>query len=379
MDITMQMDVMLPRSVLALGGELKNTVCFARENRVWISGPFDDLKDAATFNAYCDTVASAEAVLGEKPACLAYDLHPEYLSHKIAKRNDIWPGTPRRGIQHHEAHVASCAAAENIWDDAVGLAFDGTGYGTDGSMWGGEFFTGSVSKGFIRKGRLKPMRLAGGEAAIREPWRLGASLEYAVLHGKFDGDSIIRHHSLSISDETWHVVAQLLASDAIPLVISSSVGRLFDGVSALAGLCMHASAEAEAAIALENAAGTQRPHRAYTLEITETTDGLLELDWTGMVREIVEDVKNAVDPACIAAAFHDSLAAAAAAMCMETAGERTIVLCSGGVFWNKRFSAVLCEQLKEKGLRMVIPSHVPPSDAGLSLGQAVLASYAMKS
>lgn len=380
MDRTVHMDVMLPRSVLAMGGELKNTVCFARENRAWISRPFDDLKDADTFNSYYDTITSAETVRGEKPACLAYDLHPEYLSHKIALSRDIWPDVLRRGVQHHEAHVASCAASENIWDDVIGLAFDGTGYGTDGSMWGGEFFTGSVSAGFTRQGRLKQIPLPGGEAAIREPWRLAAALEYISVPGNCDEQAatcdILRKQLPDVSDETWNIVMTLLGGTAIPRLFSSSIGRLFDGVSALLGICTHASAEAEAAIALEQAAGEKMPHRIYEIDITETESGLCELDWTGMIRQITADRENNVDVSAIAAAFHDSLAGASAQMCVQCGGKRTIVLGSGGVFWNRRFTAVLKDELSRKGMRLITPEHVPPSDAGLSLGQAVLASYA---
>jgi hydrogenase maturation protein HypF len=383
MDNTIDMDVTLPRAVLALGGELKNTVCFARDNRAWVSGPFDDLKDADTFNEYCNTVRSAEAVVGEKPACIAYDLHPEYLSHKIAMSKDIWPDVPRQGVQHHEAHVASCAASENIWDDVIGLAFDGTGYGTDGSMWGGEFFTGSVSAGFTRQGRLKQIPLPGGEAAIREPWRLAAALEYMSDRGNHDSQdgnhSVVRKHVVDVPDETWHIVTTLLGSTVVPHIYSSSIGRLFDGISALLGICTHATAEAEAAIALEKAAGKTIPHRLYDINITETDNGLCELEWTGMIREIMDDMGNNVDVSTIAAAFHDSLAEASARMCVSCSGNRSIVLGSGGVFWNKRFKVVLKDELSRTGMRLVTPKRIPPSDAGLSLGQAVLASYAMKS
>lgn len=356
----------LPRAVLALGSETKNTVCCAAGRRAYVSAPRADLASAADYDEFLQIVHTWPAELGITPDVLAHDLHPEYISTKVAMRGDIWPGVPRVAVQHHAAHIAACAAAEGVWDECWGMACDGTGYGGDGTLWGGEMLRGSIVNGFTRVARLRPVQLLGGAAAIREPWRLALALAHdaGIAWDKPD----------AVPDEAWRVVDALCTSSAAPRLYSSSAGRLFDGVSALLGVCRYAEQEAQAAIALEKCAGTAAGEPQYALPWARAADGVVELDWRPLVQQLWADYSAGVPRESLAARFHDTLAAAFVRFCAGHAGPRCIV-CSGGVFFNRRFSRIVQSVAEQHGLRCVQPRALPPSDAALSLGQAVLAAF----
>ncbi len=352
------------RPVLALGGELKNTVCCAFEKTAVISDFLPNLEEKDCFDAYLKLVKNLPGELGVTPEIIVYDLHPEYISTKVAMRKDVWPEAKRVGVQHHEAHVASAAAAEGFFDEKVlGLAFDGTGYGTDGTMWGGEFFVGSIEKGFSRVARLRPIKLTGRAAAIREPWRIALALAKDSGINNFPKPE-------KIDEQTWQIVEKMI--ELPPKLVSSSVGRLFDGVAALIGLCFYAKEEAEAAIALEKAAGTVFSEKLYSLPFEKNNDGLWEIDWRPMIKEIFKDLSLKVSQEKIAAKFHDSLVQTVFELCEKLKLEHdvSIVIGSGGVFWNQRLTKTL-KKLFGKN-KFIVSEKVPPSDAGLSLGQAVL-------
>lgn len=398
----------LPRGVLALGGELKNTVCWARGTTARVSRPFENLREASCFAAFAQTAELWPAAWGAAPAVLAHDLHPEYLSSKLARRCQsavqsmwerppcrdaamiapplitefcspntvaaapptLWPGVPRLGVQHHAAHVASCCAAEGVWDECLGIAFDGTGYGTDGTIWGGEFFRGSIPRGFTRVGRLRPFALVGGERAIHEPWRIAAALARDA--------EIAWPTPAAVRGATDAIVRTALAAGAPNVVRTSSAGRLFDGVAALLGVCTHATREAEAAIALEAAAtnGTACGlQTTWSVECAPASDGVLELDWRPMLRALWDGHVRGAAVGDSARAFHAWLARAVGALCARLGSEPTLVA-GGGVLWNKLFTADLRDECARRGVRLVLPRRVPPSDAGISLGQAVLAAFA---
>ncbi len=352
------------RPVLALGGELKNTVCCAYNKTAWISDVLPSLEEKDSFDAYLKLVKNLPRELGIIPEIIVYDLHPEYISTKVAIRKDVWPKAKRVGVQHHEAHIASCAAAENLFDEKIlGLAFDGTGYGTDGTMWGGEFFVGSVEKGFSRVARLRTIKLAGGTAAIQEPWRIAFALAKDSGINNFPKPE-------KIDEQTWKIVEKMLELPG--KVVSSSVGRLFDGVAALTGLCFYAQEEAEAAISLEKAAGTVFSEKLYSLPIEKNNDGLWEIDWRPMIKEIFKDLNLKISKEIISAKFHDSLAQTVFELCEKLKIEHdvSIVIGSGGVFWNQRLTKKLKKLFRKD--KFIVSKKVPPSDAGLSLGQAVL-------
>ena len=358
MNIEINLAEPLPHSALAFGGELKNTVCCAKGEKAWISDPLDDLENADSFDLFIKLISKWPGELGVTPEFIAHDLHPGFISTKIAKRLDLWPDIPRIGVQHHEAHIASCAASENIWDECLGIAFDGTGYGTDGTMWGGEIFTGSIKSGFIRKARLLPIELPGGSAAIHEPWRLAIALANTA-------DIKIKKPDM-VTDESWLIVRQMLENPGITNVKASSIGRLFDGVAALLGLCTHAAKEAEAAIEVSE---------YYSIPFSKNENGLIELDWRTMICQIVNDIRSGIAKEKIAAMFHDSLAQSVFELSMKICNNRQIVIGSGGVFFNKRLTLRLKTLFENADVIFLTPTQLPPSDAGLSFGQAVLGSY----
>ena len=368
-DIAFEIKLEFPikEPVLALGGELKNTVCCVKGKTAFISNPLSDLENADDYENFVDLVKNLPRKLGIIPEIIAYDMHPDFISTKTAKRADIWPDAGRVAVQHHEAHIASCAAAEKINSDFIGLAFDGTGYGTDGTMWGGEIFDGSIYNGFNRIARLMPIELPGGMAAIREPWRLALSLSKAA--------EIDIEKPDSVSKEKWLIVNQILQNKNMRQVKASSFGRLFDGVAALLDICHFAKGEAEAAIALERISDSVQPETTYSLPYEQNKAGLLEINWKPMVRQIIEDYRKGIAKEKISAAFHDSIAKSVFDLCSKIANERKTIVASGGVFFNKRLTFNLKQLFENAGFKFVLPEKLPPSDAGISLGQAVMAGY----
>ena len=355
----------LPKSVIALGGELKNTVCCAKGNKAFISSSLSDLENVDDYEKFIDLVKTMPGKFGFSPEIVACDMHPDFISTKTAKRSDIWPGAERVAVQHHEAHIASCAAAEKIHSDFIGLAFDGTGYGTDGTMWGGEIFSGSICNGFNRIARLMPIELPGGIAAIREPWRLALSLANAA--------EVEFEKPASVTKEKWLIVNQILQNKNMRQVKASSFGRLFDGVAALLNICNFAEAEAEAAIALEKTAGSIQSETIYPLPYEQNETGLLEINWKPMIRQIIENYRKGVAIEKISATFHDSIAKNIFDLCCEIANGKKTIVASGGVFFNKRLTFNLKQLFENAGFKFVLPEKLPPSDAGISLGQAVMA------
>lgn len=356
----------LPRKVLALGSETKNTVCCAADTRAYLSSVHADVGQAAEYEAFITAVHTWPIELGITPEVLAYDLHPEYVAHKVAQWPELWPAAQRVGVQHHAAHIAATAVAEGVWEDCWGVACDGTGYGTDGTLWGGEILRGSVTRGFTRMAHLRAIQLPGGTAAIREPWRIAVALAHAA---KIEWP---RPHN--VSKHAWDLVHALCTSTAMRPVLSSSAGRLFDGVAALLGVCYHAEREAQAAVALEQCASDVPTTVTYPLPYKHREDGTVEFDWVPLVRSLWEDYCAGVPREVIAARFHDSVAHAFAEFCGHTAGPQ-VVVCGGGVFFNRRFTRVLRARVEAAGLRCVVPQRLPPSDAAISLGQAALAAF----
>ena len=367
LDIAFEIELDFPfkKNVLALGGELKNTICCVKGKTAFISKPLSNLENADDYEIFVDLVKKLPHKLGIVPEIIAYDLHPDFISTKIAKRSDIWPNAERIGVQHHQAHIASCAAAEKINSDFIGLAFDGTGYGTDGTMWGGEIFTGSINDGFIRIARLMPIELPGGMAAIREPWRIALSLSNTA-------ETEIEK-PVTVSKEKWRIVNQILNNKNIKQINASSFGRLFDGIAALIDICHFAKEEAEAAIALEKISGSVNSESKYSLPYEQNKSGLLEINWKPMVRQIIEEYRKGESKENISAKFHDSIANTVFKLCCKIAGDKNTIVASGGVFFNKRLTLYLKQLFENAGFKFVLPEKLPPSDAGLSLGQAVMA------
>jgi hydrogenase maturation protein HypF len=330
------------RPLVAAGAELKSTFCIATPGGAYLSPHLGDLDSAAAYEAFRADLRLYLDMLGVEPEAVAHDLHPDYLSTTWAHEQ----GLPLVGVQHHHAHAAACLAEHGEEGPALALVFDGTGYGTDGTLWGGELLRCDLD-GFERLARLDPVPLPGGEAAIREPWRVAAAhLERAGLPVRW---------------ERWPLVRESLKANA-PL--SSGMGRLFDAVAALLGVRERVSYEGQAAIELEHLAGDIAAE---------------PWEWRfGATTDLVADCRAALeagrDPAWIAASFHETVAASASAACAE-AGASEIVALSGGTFQNLRLLGSTRRRLEDAGFRVLTHRLVPPNDGGISFGQAAVAAH----
>jgi len=335
-------------TIVAAGAELKSTFCVARGGDAFLSPHLGDLDSEPAYRAFRDDLALYLAMLGVRPEAVACDMHPDYLSTRWGAEQRL----PVHAVQHHHAHAAACLAEHGAHGPALALVFDGTGYGTDGTLWGGELLRCDLAE-FERVAHLEPVPLPGGEAAIREPWRTAASY--------------LERAERPVAFERWTEVRESLKVNA-PL--SSGMGRLFDAVSALLGVRDRVSYEGQAAIELEWLAhGIDA--EAYECAIEGGRIAGFEL-----VRAAHDDLAAGRPRAEIAAAFHEGVAATAAAACELAAEPRTVVL-SGGSFLNLRLLESTRRRLERLGFRVLSHRLVPPGDGGISYGQAAVAARRM--
>ncbi len=328
------------RPIVAAGAELKSTFCVARGTDAFLSPHLGDLDSEEAYTAYRTDLALYLEMLGVRPEVVAHDLHPEYLATKWAVEQDA----ELVGVQHHHAHAAACLAEHGEGGPALALVFDGTGFGTDGTLWGGELLRCDLTD-FERLAHLVPVPLPGGEAAIRQPWRTAAS--YLEAAGR------------PVPWARWDAVRASLRANA-PL--SSGMGRLFDAVSALLGVREEVSYEGQAAIELEQLA------EGVTTEPWPWRFG----DGPALVATVHDELAAGRTRPELAAAFHETVAAAAAAACAAE-GDGTVVL-SGGSFQNLRLLASTRARLEAHGKRVLSHRVVPPNDGGVSYGQAAVAA-----
>jgi hydrogenase maturation protein HypF len=329
------------RPVVAAGAELKSTFCVARGAEAFLSPHLGDLDSEPAYRAFRTDLALYLEMLGVEPEVVACDLHPEYLATKWAREQEA----ELVEVQHHHAHAAACLAEHGEEGPALAVVFDGTGYGPDGTLWGGEILRCDLAS-FERVAHLEPVPLPGGEAAVREPWRL------AAVHLEGAG--------LPVPWQRWRLVRESLKANA-PL--SSGMGRLFDAVAALLGVREEISYEGQAAIELEHLAGDVRAE-PYPWRFGASTE---------LVTVCHLEKEEGRDARGIAAAFHETVAAGAADACAEAAEPRTVVL-SGGTFQNVRLLASTRRRLEERGFRVLTHGRVPPNDGGISYGQAAVAA-----
>jgi hydrogenase maturation protein HypF len=331
-----------PVPLVAAGPELKATFCVARDADAFLSPHLGDLDNEAAYRAFRNDLALYLEMLAVEPAAVACDLHPEYLSTKWAREQ----GLPLVEVQHHHAHAAACLAEHGEEGPALGLVFDGTGFGTDGTLWGGELLRAGLGT-FERLRFLTPVPLPGGEAAVREPWRM------AALHFERAG--------LPVPWPGWETVRASLAVNA-PL--SSGMGRLFDAVAALLGVRESVTYEGQAAIELERLAerGSMPP---WTWEFGDPTELVATCNFL---------LRRGTPREDIARGFHETIAAAAAAACAETDGPGLVVL-SGGTFQNRLLARATRVRLESLGFRVLEHERVPANDGGVSYGQAAVAAW----
>ena len=353
-------------AVLACGAELKSTFCLAKGGRAWVSHHIGDLQNAETSRSFREGIAHYERLLAVTPAVVAHDLHPDYLSSAYAvEREDV----RLVGVQHHHAHLAACLAEHGETGPAVGVIFDGSGYGTDGTVWGGEILVGDLA-GVVRAGSLHAVRMPGGEAAIREPWRMACAWLVAA-QGALPPMPLAFQGRIDVG--RWRAVSQIAAS-GLSSPVTSSVGRLFDAVAALVGLRMVVTFEGQAATLLE---ASVDPAERGTLPMpVERSDEGLTIDAYETIREVVAQVAAGVPTGVVAARFHNALAGAAASACAMAAADADVdlVVLSGGVFQNRVMLERTARLVVSAGLRVLVPERLPPNDGGVSYGQAAVAA-----
>ncbi|MHB1556789.1 MAG: carbamoyltransferase HypF [Isosphaeraceae bacterium] len=352
------------RPTLALGGQLKAAFALGRGHHAFLSHHIGDLDHYAAFRAYGEAIAHYKLLFGFEPAVVVRDLHPDYAATRYAE--DELVALPTLAVQHHHAHIASCMADNGLDEPVIGVSFDGTGYGTDGTIWGGEFLVADHAD-FRRAAHLRPVRLPGGERAIREPWRMAASwLLDAGLPLDALADSVPPASLVTIE----RIVTQGLNSP-----ITSSAGRLFDAVAALAGVRRTVSYEGQAAIELEWLVAGIEPDGVYPFELEATTEAIV-LDPRPTIAAVVDDIRRGQSPEAVARRFQSTMVEAISAVCArirETTSLDAVAL-SGGVFLNALLTAELQARLTADGFRVFRHRRVPPNDGGLCLGQLAIAA-----
>lgn len=353
---------------LALGGHLKAAVAVGEGGRVVPSHHLGDLDHYEAYRAYVAAIEHYQRLFRIEPHRLVHDLHPDYASSRYAAERARQTGIAVMAVQHHHAHMASCMAEHGLAGPVIGVCFDGTGWGSDGTIWGGEFLLGDA-RDFRRAAHLGYVGMPGGEAAIREPWRMAAA------HLRHAGEAVDRTAiARRIEADRLRTVETMLERrfNAPP---TSSVGRLFDAVAALAGVCDRVGYDGEAAMRLESLASDAAPDGSYPFALLATT-GPVVVDPRPLVAAIAADARRGIAPAVIARRFHSALVDVVAAVCdrIRVASRVNTVVLSGGVFVNAILAREVSERLAEAGFRAYRHGQVPPNDGGLCLGQLAIAA-----
>jgi hydrogenase maturation protein HypF len=361
------------KQVLACGAELKNTFCLTKGRNAFVSQHIGDMENAETLEHYENTVELYKKMFRVVPEAIACDMHPEYLATKYAHCVAESSGLRLVPVQHHHAHIVSCMAENGVAEPVIGVALDGTGYGTDGAIWGGEFLVAEAGR-FDRIGHFEYVPLLGGEAAIKKPYRMALSYIWSTLGQDFplDGLPIGNLGSSELS-----LLKQQLKR-GLNCPPTSSAGRLFDAVSAIAGVCGEISYEAQAAIELEMVAEGARRSRStklYPFEIVEQ-NGSRVVKLVKLIAAIVDDVRSSVPTSRVSLKFQKTVAQVVCEMCVSISKDTGIkvVALSGGVFQNRMLSRMVVESLEADGFTVLTHRDVPCNDGGISLGQAVVAN-----
>jgi hydrogenase maturation protein HypF len=356
-------------TVLAVGPELKNTVCLSRGQELFLSHHIGDLKNDAVMRSFAHAIEHLQTIIEVSPQLIAHDMHPAYLSTRFALEQDQ---LPTLAVQHHHAHMAACMCEHGLTEPAIGVIFDGTGYGTDGAIWGGEFLIGDYS-GFERRGQLDYFRLPGGDKAVKEPYRVALALlmqAYGTLEGL--GLPVVAQR-----DEQERSVLARMIERGVHSPITSSMGRLFDGVAALIGVRERIRYEAQAAIELEQLVEPGATAQPLPWEL-RFEDERLVVDPRPLVRELANEVvRGRASAAELSLRFHCTVVEMVRSTCLalrELTGLSTVVL-SGGVFLNEFLLAGSYDALDAAGFDVRAHRKVPTNDGGVALGQAAIAGW----
>jgi hydrogenase maturation protein HypF len=350
--------------ILAVGAELKNAVCLTRANEAFLSQHIGDLGSLEARMFFEEVIGKLERLLGATPRAVAHDLHPDYASTRWARAS----GLPAIGVQHHHAHVASCLVDNGALGPAIGVAFDGTGCGPAGDAWGGEILAFDLA-GFTRVGHLRPIALAGGEAAIREPWRLAVA---ALLDAGESIDAVADPRRDAIQAMIEMYVASPRATGA---------GRWFDAVAAILGVRERISYEAQAAIELE-ALATGGPDDPYPfgLSVASNDGAPFEIDLRPTIRTIASQLRSGAPASSIASRFYSTMAEVVLTSCraVRLGHELDVVALSGGCFQSALLTERAKSRLESDGFSVLLHRAVPPNDGGIALGQAAIAAWRMR-
>lgn len=359
-------------NVLAIGGELKNTFCIGANNQFYPSPYVGDLADLRTVKALEETIDRFKTLLEAEPTIVACDLHPKYNSTAAAKEM----GLPLFRVQHHYAHVLSCMAENDYSEPVLGVSFDGTGYGADGTIWGGEILAADLDN-FERIGSISPFMQTGGDASAKEGWRIAVSLIHGFSADKQSALEIVRNLKLCTDAEAK--VQMTMADRRINSVVSTSAGRLFDGISAILGIRRSSTFEGESSTALQFAAESfeksGKSHMNIDIPLIRETDGKMLLATDDLAAAIVKARLNGAEADELAYFFHAKLAEQIVAACVR-ARELTCIdtaALSGGVYQNGLLLKLTVIELEKQGFKVLTHSLIPPNDGGIALGQAAAA------
>jgi hydrogenase maturation protein HypF len=356
-----------PRPLLACGAQQKATFCLARGRRAWVGHHIGDLEHYPALAAYRGGIEHFERLFALGPEIVAHDLHPDYASTAYALERD---GVETTGVQHHHAHLAACLAEHGLEGPAVGAIYDGSGYGGDGTIWGGEVLVGDLVS-YERSASLRAVRMPGGAAAVREPWRMACAW-LADAYG--EPRPLPASLAGAVDPVRWEQVGRIARSPQVSPE-TSSMGRLFDAVAALCGLRAVATYEGQAAVELEGCCAAAAAGEGYALPLVEDS-GRTTLDPRALIRALADDLAAGASAAAIATRFHAGVATATAEACVRVAGRRglDVVVLSGGVFQNRTLLEATAALLGAAGLRVLVPERLPPNDGGIAYGQAAVAA-----
>jgi hydrogenase maturation protein HypF len=356
--------------ILAAGAELKNTFCLTKDRYAFISHHIGDLENYETLAAFEHGIRHLERLFRVTPEVIAYDLHPDYMATRYAQQRAEEESLPAFGVQHHHAHVAACLAEHDLpaGQAVIGLCFDGTGYGTDGTIWGGEVLLAGY-KSFQRRYHLKPVPLPGGDTAVKQVWRIALSW---LLQADVDPSAVMALNVTS-QDEIEIVRKQIQKGTNAPL--TSSMGRLFDAASALAGVCSRVNYEGQAAIEFEALADPDEDGE-YPFEISGK-----QIDPGEMIRAMAADIQVATPVSTISARFHNTIARFSSEACTKIRTQTGLgeVALTGGVWQNRTLLEKTLRLLAADRFTVYIHEKVPANDGGLSLGQAAIAYHTINS
>ncbi|HKN26141.1 MAG TPA: carbamoyltransferase HypF [Candidatus Acidoferrum sp.] len=357
--------------ILAVGGELKNTICIVRSSEAFLGQHIGDLENLESYSFFEEAVQHLQRILEIHPKVIAYDLHPDYFSTKWALGQDS-EDVRLIGVQHHHAHIASCMAENHLDGKVIGIALDGTGYGTDGAVWGGEVLLADYA-GFERAAHFEYIPLPGGAAAIHEPWRV--ALSYLLKHYVKDLDSLDLPFIRGIDSRRRQIIQQMIDRQ-IHSPRTSSCGRLFDAVASLAGIRSAVNYEAQAAIELEMAAHDSTDEGAYPFDLLPDGPNW-QIGTLSLFEALLHDIRHQQPVSDISRRFHAGLAAMFVDLAEKIRQQSQLnrICLSGGCFHNVLLFQLMLDALRAKSFEVYFHSEVPAGDGGISLGQALIAAH----